>query len=59
MIHFQKKSTRSLKVLLHGDRLSPAGAGVVGLAGGDLALEGLHLGLAGPLQGSVHRDVST
>ena len=47
------------KVLLHVGGLSPAGAGVVGLAGGDLGLVRLHLGLAVTQEGRVDSDVST
>merc|ERR1711874_184077 len=46
-------------VRFHIRSLSPAGAGVVSLAGGDLGLVGLHLGLAVPQQGRVHSDVGT
>ena len=47
------------EILLHVGGLSPAGAGVVGLAGGDLGLVRLHLGLAVTQQGRVDSDVST
>ena len=48
-----------VNILLHIRSLSPAGAGVVSLAGGDLGLVSLHLGLAVPQQGRVNSDVST
>ena len=48
-----------MNILLHVDSLCPAGAGVVCLAGGDLALEGLHLSLAVAQQGGVDGDVGT
>ena len=48
-----------LNILLHVGGLRPAGAGVVRLAGGDLALEGLHLSLAVAQQGRVDGDVGT